>query len=240
MRNPIFMIVLIMLSIATQAQDVEEVVVTGMRSSDMSLPGVIYKRTGDFLLLEVNISNDTRDAAERKKEIYTTLKNAIANAKKDSSIELSLVEEGFVIPLTLENYEIELRDGSRQDTSEANIRVKTKISVQENDPTKLLDKLKKFTSSVPVNGRTEFSAVGSVDVSVVNPNQYRQQILDLIAKDIKNVTGMLGEDYKVVIDGIDKPVEWIRSGPLQLSLYVPYSYKVIPKNINSIHLKELE
>jgi hypothetical protein len=240
MRKIILMITLTILSLATLAESVEEVVVTGIRSSDMSLPGVIYKRTGDFLLLEVNISNDTRDEEQRKKEIYATLKNAIANAKKDSSIELSLVEEGFVIPLTLENYQIELRDGSRQDTSEANIRVKTKISDQENDPTKLLDKLKQFTSTVPVNGRTEFTAVGSVDVSVVNPNQYRQQILDLIAKDIKSVTGMLGDDYKVVIEGIDKPVEWVRSGPLQLSLYVPYSYKVIPKNINSILIQSLE
>jgi hypothetical protein len=240
MYKKLLMVVLVAISFTAQAQDMEEVVVTGIRSSEMSLPGVIYKRTGDFLLLEVSITNDTRDADQRKTEIYATLKNAIANAKKDTSIELSLVEEGFVIPLTLENYQIQLRNGSRQDTSEAEIRVKTKISEQENDPTKLLDKLKKFANSVPVSGRTEFTSVGSVDVSVVNPNQYRQQILDLIAKDIKGVTGMLGEDYKVVIEGIDKPVEWIRSGPLQLSLYVPYTYKVIPKNINSISLQVIE
>lgn len=240
MKKFTFAVWLIMSANFAFAQSVEEVVVTGVRSAEDPMPGVVYSRSGDFLLLEVTVSNDTREEKTRKNEIYTTLKNAIANAKKDSSIELSLVIDDYVVPLTMENYQVALRRGARQDTSETDIRVKTKISPNESNPTKLLEKLKVFTRSIALEGRTEFIAAGEVDVSIVNPNQYRSQILKLITQDIAQVTGLLGDDYRVVLEGIDKPVQWVRSGPLQLSLYVPYSYKVIPKNISSILSIEAE
>ena len=37
----------------------------------------------------------------------------------------------------------------------------------------------------------------------------------------------------MVVRGIDRPVEWARLGLLDLALYVPYSYDVLPSNITT-------
>lgn len=57
----------------------EEIVVTGTKESS-SMPGTVLRKKGDFLLLEVLISNDTRDKDQREKEIMKTLKNAQTTA----------------------------------------------------------------------------------------------------------------------------------------------------------------
>jgi len=180
------------------------------------------------------ISNDTRDEKTRAEEIYKTIKSAISIAKKDSSIKMSTLQGNFVIPLTRDNYKMELRKGTAQDTSEINITVKTAIPQNIKNPTKLVEKLKKFAKSVPVSGRVKFTVLSDVDVSVVDPNQYRHEILGLISKDISFITGKPGDDYRVVLEGVHKPVEWRRAGRLHLSLYVPYSYAIIPLNITTI------
>ena len=59
---------------AVHAQEMEEVVVTGMRAESSAIPGTSLKRPGDFILLMVEVSNDSRDAKTRKEEIEATLR----------------------------------------------------------------------------------------------------------------------------------------------------------------------
>ncbi|WP_045859514.1 hypothetical protein [Teredinibacter purpureus] len=230
------LIVLALLSANVLGQDFmeEEVIVTGIRASASELPGVTLKKKGDFLLLNVKIVNDTRDLEERKSEIYKTIKTAIALANKDKSIQISVAQGNLVLPLTKSNYEIDLVKGKRQDTSEAQITFKARINENMSDASSLVVKLKKFVKSVPVVGRVELIPLSEVNVSVVNPAQYRNEILGLVAEDINFITDKLGQEYKVVLEGINQPVMWSRAGPLHLSLYIPYSYTVVPESIKSI------
>ena len=234
MKRIILSLLISLAPYASIAQELEEIVVTASRGSVDSLPGVVLTKTGDYLLLKVLLTNDTRDERAREQEIYKTLKNAITAAQKISGIELSLVEEDFVVPLNIDNYRVDLESGRRPDSAEATIRVKTAIPKQQKEATALVEKMKGFVKSVPVEGRTELTAVGSVAVSVVSPNSYRTDILKLVAEDIKTVTASLGEDYRVVLEGADRPVRWVRNGSLQLTLYIPYQYLVVPINISSI------
>lgn len=226
----------VLLSFHAYGQDgaLEEVIVSGIRSSDVQVPGVSLRKNGDFLLLRLKVINDTRDASKRRDEIYKTLKNAIKSAKSNSSIGLSLIEGDFVFPLNMSNYKVKLRRGKRPDTSEADISVKTKIPEDTKDANKLITILRSFVDKVSMAGRTEFVEQGSFDISVVAPNQYRQKIIDLSIAEINKITKGLGEDYRVIVDGLDRPVEWIPVGPIQVSLFIPYKYRVIPKNINTI------
>lgn len=81
MRNTICCVILSMLSLfvgsLAVAQAVEEVIVTGMRASGDELPGVVFRRQADFLLLEVTVLNDSRNEEIREKEILKTLQNAL-------------------------------------------------------------------------------------------------------------------------------------------------------------------
>lgn len=233
----LFVIILLGVAPACLAQGAEEVVVTASRSDEGGLPGTFLRKTGDFLLLQVSVRNDTREAAARKEEIYATLRNALANANRDGSIELSVIDESdLVIPLKVDSATVVLAPGDRPDTSITRISVKTRIPSSAANGQALISKLKDFTAGVKEVGRTKLDASGSVDISIVAPHRYREEIVALYAADAKKVAGALGDDYRIVTTGIDRPVRWVRMGLLELALYVPYTYQVVPSSIHSVSI----
>ena len=233
MRNLWLLAGLLVVASNVDAQQVEEIVVTGSLVDD-EVPGTHLRRTADFLLLRVQIMNDSRDKAQREDEIHKTLLAAIAAAEKNDRIELSSVTySGFVIPLTKANYQIELQDGNRPDTSQAWFRAKSAVRSSSDDGEAQVLELKRFISSLKMVGRTQVFVDGDVEVSIVNPSQYRTEAMQLFAADVKAVTSALGSDYRVVVSGIDKPIEWARAGSLTVAIYLPYSYIVVPTTMSS-------
>src|SRR5688572_7194998 len=96
---------------AAHAQDLEEVIVTGSRG-DATIPGANLKRLGDFILLNVGVSNDSRDRKTRTEEIKETLRAMLAAAARDKSIELSVIgDNNLVLPLRLDSATLVLTDG---------------------------------------------------------------------------------------------------------------------------------
>lgn len=226
---------LFIIATSSWGQNVEEVVVTGARTEEgATMPGTFLRKTGDYLLLQVNVTNDTREAQARKDEIYATLRTALAAANRDGSIEISMIDENdLVIALKVDSATVVLRNGDRPDTSATRISVKTKIPQQGANGQALISKLKDFVSGIKVTGRTKLDPDGDVDISIVAPHRYRAEIIALFAQDAKNITAALGEDYKIVATGIDRPVRWVRMGLLELALFVPYKFEVLPSTVNT-------
>ncbi len=215
-------------------QDLEEVVVTGTRAESSAVPGTSLKRPGDFILLMVVVSNDSRDAKTRQSEIEATLRAMLAAAAKDKSIELSVIgDNNLVLPLKLDSATLNLVGGKRADTSEATISVKTRIPQTVGNSSALVAKLKDFASSIKPVGRTIIDDDGDFEISIVKPAQYRDRVVELFAADVRKVTSALGADYKVVVHGIDAPIQWVRDGMLELTIFVPYSYDVLPASVTS-------
>jgi hypothetical protein len=211
----------------------QEIVVTGSRIE--LRPGVFLQRNGDFLLLRVLVTNDTREQKGREDEIYKTLRDALTAAERQRDIEISVItEEDLVYPLTPSNYRIELRGGGRPDTSAATISVKTAVPANDADGPALTSKLRKFVADLPVAGRTLLQPDGDVEISVVDPHQYRGQIVKLVTAEARQVANDLGSDYRIVLEGIDRPVQWFRLGVLELGLFVPYNYTVIPQSVTTV------
>jgi hypothetical protein len=216
------------------AQDLQEIMVTGVRSADVAIPGTSLKRPGDFLLLTVEVSNDSRDQKTRAQEIEATLRAMLSAADRDRSIELSVIgDNGLVLPLKLDSATLKLVNGKRPDTSEATISVKTRIPAQPGNGSALVAKLRDFANNIKPVGRTIIDGDGEFEISIVNPMQYRDRVIDLMAADVKKVTAALGPDYKVVLNGIDQPIQWVRDGMLELTIFVPYRYDVLPASVTS-------
>jgi hypothetical protein len=114
--------------------------------------------------------------------------------------------------------------------------VKTRIPPAGANGQALISKLKDFTAGIKEVGRTKLDTGGSVDISIVAPHRYRDEIVALYAADAKRVTAALGDDYKIVTTGIDRPVRWVRMGLLELALFVPYTYQVVPQSVHSVML----
>jgi len=219
---------------AAVAQDVEEVVVTGMRAEGASIPGTSLKRPGDFLLLSVEVSNDSRDAKTRDAEIKDTLRAMLSAAGHDKSIELSVIgDNNLVLPLRLDSGTLSLVNGKRPDTAETTINVKTRIPASVPNSSALVAKLRDFVKGIKPVGRTIIDGDGDFVISLVKPSQYRDEVIGLFAADVKKVTAALGPDYKVIVKGIDKPIEWVRDGMLDVTIFVPYSFDVLPATVSA-------
>jgi hypothetical protein len=222
------------LSGAVVAQDMEEVVVTGTRAEGSAVPGTSLKRPGDFILLMVEVSNDSRDAKTRKEEIEATLRAMLSAAARDKSIELSVIgDNNLVLPLKLDSATLTLVNGKKTDTSETTVSVKTRIPATPGNSSALVAKLKDFVSGIKPIGRTLVDGDGDFEISIVKPSQYRDRVIELFATDVKKVTAALGADYKVVAHGIDAPIQWVRDGMLEVTIFVPYSYDVLPATVTS-------
>jgi hypothetical protein len=225
---------LIFISADIHAQEIEEIVVTGTLAGS-EVPGKHLRRPADNLLLRVQIVNDSREEEQREDEIHRTLLAAISAADKNDRIELSSVtDSGFVLPLTKANYQIELAEGRRPDTSEAYFRAKSAVPSSLDDGEALVLELKRFISGLKMVGRTEVFVDGDVEVSIVNPSQYRAEAIRLFAEDVQTVTQALGDDYRVVVNGIDRPIEWARAGSISVAIYIPYEYMVVPTTVSGV------
>lgn len=214
-------------------EDLEEVVVTGARAEGQHIPATSVKRLADFLLLKVEVSNDSREYKTRHSEIFATLNALSVAAEKDKSIELSIVrEDNVVLPLKVDDTTLDFSSG-RGDSLKTTIDIKTRILPGTTNAAALIAKLKNFVSSIKPVGRTELDDDEEVQVSVVNIAQYRDQVIQLFANDVKKITIALGGDYRVVVHGLDHPIQWIRSGTLDVTIFVPYSYDVVPTTVTS-------
>lgn len=230
--------------LTAQAQ-ADEIVVTGSRiASDnsrdtfLAAPGIFYERRGDFLLLEVRIENDSREIGTRLDELNKTVTGIISAARQNPDIVLSLIDDNnFVRPLSLSSFEEGIFRGNRPDTSVATLQVKTNIPETVADSFELAAKLGKFVSGLKETGRTTITNSDEISVSVVNPYQYRQTVMKLVMDEVREVKTALGPDYRVVLRGLDKELSWVRSGALNLAFTLPYSYDVIPNNLQTYSIE---
>lgn len=210
----------------------DEVIVTAMRREadgfEASQPAIGLRRRADFAIQEVTIAGDTRDETKRHAEIYDMVRAAITQAGK-SNVQLA-TGETVVEPLTLANYrDLTLKKDSRPDSERLSFLVKVPLGAGA-DAKAALDRIDAFVKAVPPVGRAQLERSDDLTLSVVAPDQYRPQIVGLVAEDARQMAARFGADYSVEARGIERPVEWSRAGLTDVLLYIPYQLTVVPKH----------
>jgi hypothetical protein len=215
----------------TALAQAEEVIVTAQRSSaddyNSAQPAVGLRRTADFAVQSVTITGDTRDPERRASEIYATLANAIAQAPK-AGVQLAY---GAVTiqPVTLANYrDLSLSRDNRPDSQRLTLLVKAPLQ-NGRDAKSAQSAITAFIKAVKLDGRALIETSDDLTFSVVDPDQYRPAIADIVAADAKAMAAKLGPDYGVEIEGLNRPVEWSRAGLSEVLLYIPYKLVIVPK-----------
>lgn len=210
----------------------DEIVVTATRVEEN--PSLYYTRKGDNLLLQVDIESDAREYKERLEELNAVIKEFVVAAKSEPDISLSFIGNGnSVRPLRPSLYEEAIGSGGRPDTSVARIQVKTAIPDEVPDAFELSKKLLRFVEDFEETGRISITTDEEVTISVINPEQYRKYAIKVITDEVNAVTQALGPEYRVILGGLNQPMKSYRSGDLNLSFYLPYSYVVIPNTLHS-------
>lgn len=246
MRRVFLMTLLVAISAPVLAQDdgTSEIIVTGMRRLNagdddairvremvVPTPAAIQtlRRTADFAVQQVVIASDTTDEDEAKTEVFAMTRKAIDLARA-SGVEVA-TGEMVVEPLTAANYkELEVTDDDNGIDGEL-VKFLVKVPLSPGiDAKTALAKIDKFIKSVPAVGRAEMKVYSELTLSVVNPEQYRGAVIDLIAKDTAATSARFGDGYGVEVSGLDRPVQWKRAGLTEVQLFLPSATTVRPRN----------
>ncbi len=214
------------------AQDtgVEEIVVTAQRLTEYDpneTPSVALRRRADNLIVTVRVICDTRDPGQRKSELLATLK-ALVKLAGQQGIALGIEdedEEDVMVSLDPATLDEMIVAGGKPDTSMVSFTLKTKILPSDTYGS-ATGRIETFVERTPKVGRTEVLLSDDWNLTLFGPEQYRDQIIALVAADARKTAAAFGSDYGASVEGLTLPVTWYQSGPLELALYIPYRQRV--------------
>lgn len=229
-------------AIPAMAQD--EIIVTGvrlLRPSDNDRPIIetpiatpaavqMLRRTADFAVQQVVVVSDTVEEEEARKEVQAMTRKAI-DLSAGSGVQLASGEL-VVEPLNAGNYkDLKIEELDDDELSGEAVKFLVKVPLAPGiDAKAALVRIDKFVRAVPAVGRAEMKAYSELMLSVVDPEQYRGAIIDLVAKDTASTSGRFGAGYGVEVTGLDKPVQWKRASLTEVQLFLPANSTVRPKN----------
>ena len=99
----------------------------------------------------------------------------------------------------------------------------------EDDVRALTQEMQTFVSKTKPVGRTQLQP-GDVGLSMVDPDQYRYELLQKIAADVAKVQEIFSGDYGLNIDGLDKRIKVRRVGVTEVELYLNYEFTLAAVN----------
>lgn len=203
-----------------------EVIVTGQRASsafyrqEQTVIGL--RRQADSAIQRIQVTSDSRDEEVRKAEIWAMLSSAIGRAG-GAGVEL-VTGELELVPVTQANYrDIFIQRGNRPDTSQVSLYVKSKLTGSTGSAQSRIDS---FIKSVPPSGRSLIEKQGTLTLTIINPDQYRDQIVKLVAAESLKYAGYFGANYGVEVSGLDQELSWSQVSGSDVFLYIPYRFTI--------------
>lgn len=206
-----------------------EIVVTGSRLTDYDpyeTPYVALTKRADNLVTEVKVVCDTRDESQRHEELRATLRGMIAAAKRDEKLDLGIGREivGSFDETMLDSV---IRPDTKVETSYAVVLVKTPVGAADTFDSATA-RITDYIARTPKTGRTEILRQNDWQLTLIEPEQYRGEVIKLVAEDAKRSAAILGAGYRPRFEGLNLPIAWYRVGPLDLGLYIPYRQEFLP------------
>lgn len=212
-------------------------------------PVIGLKRQADSAVRQIEIVSDSREADMRKREVQVMLLAAIGRAR---GAGLSLVVGQYeVTEVTVENWrdhfpalagkpdtDYEDDDYSDDDdedakpkpsfedsggTATARLMIKTRL---EGSITSAQQKIAAFVKAVPPTGRSLIVQKGGLALTIVKPDQYRDEIYRRVSEGAKQAVSFYGPEYGVDVTGLDRAIAWTQVSNTEVFLYVPYSFSV--------------
>jgi hypothetical protein len=217
-------------------------------------PVVGLRRPADGVVRRIEITSDSREEAMRRDEVEAMFLAALDRAKREGlslvTGELEVTEVTRENWRTLfpgltksaqddddeddEDYDDDddedddngrVKPGYEDDGSTATLRlrVKTKLTGSILDAQR---KITAFVKAVPASGRSEIIQKGDLALTIVNPEQYRDEIYRRIAAAVTRAGGFYGPEFGAEVTGLDRELAWAQVSNTDVFLYVPYSFVV--------------
>lgn len=218
-------------------------------------PVIGLRRPADNAVRMIEITSDSREEEMRREEVEAMFLAALDRAGREGlslvTGELTVTEvtrenwrnlfpglAGTVDPDgdedddygdDDEDYDDEdsgrVRPGYEDDgsTSSLRLRVRTKLTGSITDAQR---QITSFIKTVPATGRSQMFQRGELALTIVNPEQYRDEIYWRIAAGVERAAGFYGPEYGAEITGLDREIAWAQVSNTEVFLYIPYSFVI--------------
>jgi hypothetical protein len=211
-----------------------------------AIPPVIgLKRQADSAVRNIEIMSDSRDEAMRRREVQAMLLDAIDSAAKKGfslvtgSLELTeitranwqdqfpeLAGKPKANDEDDEDYdEDEVESGYEDNGNSTAIQLKVKTKL-DGSLGNAQQQIAGFIKGVPATGRSLIEPQGGLQLTIKNPDQYRDEIYKRIAEGAKHAASFYGPEYGLEVQGLDQDISWQQVSNTELFLYIPYTFKV--------------
>ena len=135
----------------------------------------------------------------------------------------------ILTPLTIANIEdLAVQSDNRPDSERVVFLVMAALAGKESGSA-AQSRISRYIAAVPEVGRAQLDEWGDATLSVVGPDSYRTRIAAKIAEDANALATQMGEGYAVEVEGLNMPVQWARSGPSDVMLFIPYKLTIVPR-----------
>jgi hypothetical protein len=199
----------------------------GARFADANRPVVTLRRRADAAVMGFSITSDTRDAPTREGEVHKVLLTALDRAAA-AGFEL-VTGTAQLDRVTRDNYKsLPFNWAGRADTGRIDVMLRTRLDGTAQATAK---RLRSFIDALPGSGRASVSTPGGITLTVLDPDQYREAIVRLVAEDARSKAALFGPDFTYTVTGIDAAVSWSQASSTDLYLYLPYRYVIIPRQV---------
>ena len=103
------------------------------------------------------------------------------------------------------------------------LKIKTKLTGTIDEATR---KINAFVKSVPENGRAQLKQKGPMALTIIKPEQYRDEIYKLVASGAQNAARFYGPEYGLEISGLGGAVSWEQISETDLFVFIRYNFIV--------------
>ena len=83
-----------------------------------------------------------------------------------------------------------------------------------------------FVKAVPATGRSQITQSGPLALTIINPEQYRDEIYRRIAGAAQHASTFYGTGYGVKVTGLDREIAWAQVSNTEVFLFSPYGFTV--------------
>ena len=212
----------------------DEIVVTGSRIARpdsarpreiQTVPHVHVVRQADNFLVTVEILSDTRERDERREEVRATLQSMLERADTVPAITVSMMGDGLVdLDADMIGQVDILEHPRREDVSTVTLYLKTPVGASD-DFDDADNRVAAFVAGLTATGRASIEASSSYSLTLTGgADQYRNDVVRAIASDVRFLRSTFGNEYEInVTTSLQERVRLTQSGPLELSIYLPYT-----------------
>lgn len=218
----------------------DEIVVTGSRIARpdaararevQAVPHVHVVRRADNFLVTVEILSDTRERDERREEVRATLQTVLERADTVAGITVSMMGDGLVDLDAGMIGQVDIQEHPRrEDVSTVTLYLKTPVGSSD-DFDDADNRVAAFVAGLTATGRATVEASSSYSLTLTGgADQYRNDVIRAIATDVRFLRSTFGNEYDInVSTSLHERVRLTQSGPLELSIYLPYTATIMLK-----------